>query len=128
MSTKVIRANHDEVLHHTSWQHYGVAEVINGFVDIGGVKVPHGYKEAHVYVQKYINHPDPSRIVANIGISESDELAQAELDQQNFDADHHPEGRKEYWRGQDVGKIAWPDGHLMTDAEFEAEWAEGGNE
>ncbi|MEO6503327.1 MAG: hypothetical protein ABIQ09_15640 [Jatrophihabitantaceae bacterium] len=51
--------------------------------------------------------------------------AQEELDAENEEADRYPLGVKEFWRARMVGKYSYgPDGHLMTDDEFEADWAE----
>jgi hypothetical protein len=34
----------------------------------------------------------------------------------------HPGGPREYWRGRMVGKLVAKDGHLLTDAEYDAVW------
>ena len=42
---------------------------------------------------------------------------------ENDEAARYPLGAKENWRDRMVGKYTTgSDGHLMTDAEFEAEW------
>jgi hypothetical protein len=52
-------------------------------------------------------------------------LAQEELDEENREAERYPLGPKAYWRSKMVGKYTYGlDQHLMTDEEFEQEWAE----
>lgn len=117
-----------------SAEHFGVAEVVNGKLDIGGVKVPFGghpdhaecpRRAAHVYVRR--SSEDLS--VMEIHIARHDGLAQEELDRQNTEADAHPLGPKEYWRTAMVGKYTMgPNGRLMTQEDFEADWAAWGED
>jgi len=54
-----------------------------------------------------------------------DGYAQEELDAENAEAVRYPLGPKEYWRGRMVGKYTYGlDGHLMTNEDFEADWAQ----
>jgi len=57
------------------WEHYGVGEVVDGHVDIGGVKVPHMYPDAHIYVKRLTDTGE----VADIGLAMHDGLANAAL-------------------------------------------------
>lgn len=86
----------------------------------------HGYNPAGVYVRR-VSGKTPGLSVGEIIISVvGDGYAQEELDQENEEASRYPLGAKEYWRGRMVGKYrSGTDGHLMTDAEFEAEWDDG---
>lgn len=63
--------------------------------------------------------------ICEILIAQHDGYVQEELDQENEEAQRYPLGPKEYWRSKQVGKYFYgPDKHLMTNEEFEAEWAE----
>ena len=101
-------------------EHMGQAQVIDGFIDVGGVKVPWVCR-ADVYVRRR----STDLRVEEILLAQHDGLAQEELDQENEEAERYPLGPKEYWRSKMVGKyLVSVDGGLMTDADFEAEWEE----
>lgn len=94
-------------------------------VRIGDLEINdvYGYNPASVYVRR-VSGKTAGLSVADIIISVvGDGYAQEELDVENNEAARYPLGAKEYWRGRMVGKYTTgSDGHLMTDAEFEAEW------
>ena len=47
------------------------------------------------------------------------------MEYQNEQAKIYPLGPKEYWRGEMVGKATYGvDNHLMTNEEFEEDWAQ----
>ena len=74
-----------------------------------------------VYVRRFAH--DLS--IYEIMIAQHDGYAEEELDQENEEAERYPLGPKEYWRTKQVGKYFYgPDKHLMTNEDFEAEWAE----
>ena len=99
----------------------GWAENVDGNINVGGLLIPYHGAEA-VYVRR--RSSDLS--VIEIILASHDGLAQEELDEQNRQADIYPLGPKEYWRGVMVGKYRYgADQHLLTDEEFEADWAEG---
>lgn len=75
-----------------------------------------------VYVRRFSD--DLS--IAEIHMARHDGLAQEELDHENAEAARYPLGPKEYWRAKMVGKYRYgPDQHLMTDEDFEDDWADG---
>lgn len=90
-----------------------------------------GYNPAAVYVRRMVvkgpDGPPYWREVHSVIISvRGDGYAQEELDEQNRRAQVYLLGPKEYWRQVQVGHYTYgPDGHVMTDEEFEQEWAEG---
>lgn len=96
-------------------------------VRVGDLEVNdvHGYNPAAVYVRR-VSGKTAGLSVAEIIISVvGDAYAQEELDVENEEAARYPLGAKEYWRGRMVGKArTGADQHLMSDAEFEAEWEE----
>lgn len=93
----------------------------DGFIDVGGVKVLWNSCAVGVYVRRISR--DLS--VSEICIAHHDGLAQEELDAKNDEAERYPLGPKEYWRAEMVGKYSFgADSHLMTDEEFEQDWAE----
>jgi len=99
----------------------GIAKAENDILNVGGVEIPMGgrWSDAPVYVRR--SSRDLS--VVEVAIAHHDGLAQEELDHQTEEADRYPLGPKEYWRTEMVGHSTYgPDGHLMTDAEFEDEW------
>ncbi len=78
-------------------------------------------KTVSVYVRRFAH--DLS--VAEIQMAQHSGLFDEELEHQNEQAENYPLGPKEYWRSEHVGKCTYgKDGHLMTNEEFEAEWAE----
>lgn len=108
----------------------GTAEVIGGNLNVGGVLVPiSGWidgtvpsgRSMSIYVRRYSHTLE----VCEILTARHDGLAQEELDEQNAEAERYPLGPKEYWRSQSVGKYRYGlDQHLMTDEEFEQDWAD----
>jgi hypothetical protein len=74
-----------------------------------------------VYVRRFAD--DLS--ICEILIAQHDGYAQEELDMENEEAERYPLGPKEYWRNKIVGKwTTGEDEHLVTNEEFEADWAE----
>ncbi len=113
-----------------SAEHVGEAVVIDGMLDIGGVVVPfsgHGTSaDGPRHASVYVRRSSADLTVMEIHIARHDGLAQEALDRQNAEAEEHPLGAKEYWRGEMVGKYTTgADGHVMTDEDFEADWIEG---
>lgn len=85
----------------------------------------HGYNPAAVYVRRLSGKTEGLSISEIIISVVGDGYAQEELDAENAEAARYPLGPKEYWRGRMVGKYTYgADGHLMTDEDFEADWAE----
>jgi prophage maintenance system killer protein len=85
----------------------------------------HGYNPAAVYVRRLSGKTEGLSISEIIISVVGDGYAQKEVDAENAEAARYPLGPKEYWRGRMVGKYTYgPDGHLMTNEEFEADWAE----
>jgi hypothetical protein len=77
----------------------------------------------------YVRRASDDLSVIEIHMARHDGLSQEELDAENAEAERYPLGAKEYWRAKMVGKYTYgPDGHLMTNEEFEADWAEGCDE
>ncbi len=98
----------------------GIAEVVDGILDVGGIKIDYPNR-ADVYVRR--SSKDLS--IMEIHIARHDGLAVEWLEHQNEEAEHDPQGPKEYWRREMVGKYTYgPDEHLMTDEEFEATWTD----
>ncbi len=105
-------------------EHVGEADAPNGVLDIGGLEVDVSTFGRRVSV--YVRRSSSDLSVIEIAMARHDGLAQEELDRQNDEADHHPQGPKEYWRLEMVGKYTYgADGHVMTDEDFEADWDEG---
>jgi hypothetical protein len=106
-------------------EYVGALEYTDHTVEIGELRINdvHGFNPAAVYVRR-ISGKTAGLSVAEIIVSVmGDAYAQEELDVENAEAARYPLGAKEYWRGRMVGKYrTGDDGHLMTDAEFEAEW------
>jgi len=91
------------------------------YLDIAGVKVRWASGPVGVYVRR--SSRDLS--VIEIAIARHDGLAQEALEVENEEAGRYPLGPMEYWRTRMVGKYRYgPDQHLMTDEEFERDWAE----
>ena len=85
----------------------------------------HGYNPAAVYVRRLSGKTEGLSISEIIISVVGDGYAQEELDAENAEAGRYPLGPKEYWRGRMVGKYTYgSDGHLMTNEDFEADWAE----
>jgi len=84
----------------------------------------HGYNPAAVYVRRLSGKTEGLSISEIIISVVGDGYAQEELDAENAEAARYPLGPKEYWRGRMVGKYTYgADGHLMTNEDFEADWA-----
>jgi death-on-curing protein len=99
-------------------------------IDLGDLTITDvsGFNPAGVYVRR-ISGKTEGISVAEIIISVvGDRYAQEQLDAENAEAGRYPLGSKEYWRGRLVGEATFTDGHVMTDEEFEAEWAESEEE
>lgn len=85
----------------------------------------HGYNPAGVYVRRISGKTDGISVAEIIISVVGDGYAQEELDAENAEAEKYPLGPKEFWRSRLVGKATYgPDGHPMTNQEFEADWAE----
>ncbi len=85
----------------------------------------HGYNPAAVYVRRLSGKTEGLSISEIIISVVGDGYAQEELNAENAEAVRYPLGPKEYWRGRMVGKYTYgADGHLMTNEDFEADWAE----
>ncbi|MEV8516162.1 Fic family protein [Dactylosporangium sp. NPDC051484] len=96
-------------------------------VQVGDLQIHdvHGYNPAGVYVRRISGKTDGVSVAEIIISVVGDGYAQEELDAENAEAERHPLGPKEFWRGRMVGKYTYgADGHLMTEEDFEAEWAE----
>lgn len=116
-------------------EHFGeAAHDAEGFLTIGEgehvVRVPlskgsfPGWWDTGT-VGVYVRRMSDDLSVCEIHIARHDGLDQEQLDEENRQAEIYPLGAKEYWRQKMVGKDACgPDGHLMTDDDFEAEWFE----
>ena len=85
----------------------------------------HGFNPASVYVRRISGKADGFSIAEIIISVVGDAYAQEELDAENAEAERYPLGAKEYWRGKLVGRASFPDGHVMSDDEFEEYWADG---
>jgi death-on-curing protein len=97
-------------------------------IQIGDVAVHdvHGYNPAGIYVRRVSGKTDGITVAEIIITVVGDRYAQEELEAENAEAMRYPLGPKEFWRNRLVGKATYgQDGHPMTDAEFEADWAEG---
>lgn len=105
-------------------EHFGTARSEDGILDIGGVKVPYS-EDCTGSVSVYVRRLSSDLSIMEIQLARHDGLAQEQLDAQNDEAENDPRGPKEYWRAKMVGHFTYgADGHLMTDAEFEADWDE----
>lgn len=102
------------------------AEVIDGWLDVGGVKLPVGrWGHSGQGVGVYVRRSSDDLSIMEIHMTRHDGLAQEELDQENLEAERYPLGAREYWRAKMVGKYTCGiDGHPMTNEEFEEEWPE----
>lgn len=108
-------------------EHVGDAQVRDGLLDLGGLKIPMApWIRGDGMVNVFVRRDSTDLSVFHILMSRGDGLVQEELDHQNEEAERYPLGPKEYWRSKMVGKYLYgPDNHLMTDEEFEMDWAEG---
>jgi hypothetical protein len=89
------------------------------------VRDVHGYNPAGVYVRRVSGKTDGISVAEIIISVVGDSYAQEELDAENAEAERYPLGPKEFWRNRLVGKAPYgSDSHPMTDAEFDADWAE----
>jgi death on curing protein len=106
-------------------EYLGPLHYTGNTIQVGDVVVRdvHGYNPAAVYVRR-ISGKTEGISIAQIVISViGDGLAQEELDAENMEAARYPLGRKEFWRERMVGKYRYgDDSHLLTNAEFEADW------
>lgn len=85
----------------------------------------YGYNPAGVYVRRISGKTEGISVAEVIISAVGDRYAQEELDAENAEAERYPLGAKEFWRARLVGNATYgPDGHLLTDEEFEADWAE----
>lgn len=102
----------------------GNARIVDGRLDIGGVKIQLGdWGPSGVSI--YVRRSSADLTVMEICMARHDGLAQEELDQENLEAERYSLGPKEYWREKIVGKYTCgPDGHLVTNDEFEKDWDE----
>lgn len=101
-------------------EHVGTAKARDGKLNIGGLEVPW---TAGDNVDVYVRRSSADLSIFEIHMAPHDGLANEQLEQQNEEAAHHPLGAKEYWRREMVGRYRFgSDQHLMTNAEFEAEW------
>jgi death on curing protein len=89
------------------------------------VRDVHGYNPAGVYVRRVSGKTDGISVAEIIVTVIGDHYAQEELDAENAEAERYPLGLKEFWRNRLVGKVTYDtDARPLTDAEFEADWAE----
>jgi len=96
--------------------------IVVGGIEIGDV---HGYNPAAIYVRRISGKVEGISVAEIIISMVGDAYAQEELDAENAEANRYPLGPKEYWRGKLVGRALYaPDGHAMTNEEFEQEWEE----
>lgn len=97
----------------------GRAEIVDGVIDIGGLKIPNAHGLEIVYVRR--SSADLS--IMEIHMAHHDGLADEEMNAQNDEAERYPLGPKEYWRSEMVGKwTTGRDNHPLTNEEFEADW------
>jgi hypothetical protein len=100
----------------------GVAEIVDGVINVGGVEIELmpgqriGGGQLPVFVRR---RQDQS--VIDIAMSFADGLEMEELAEMDRQAELHPGGPKAYWRD----KISKADGTPLSDKEFEDYWSEG---
>jgi len=97
-------------------------------IQIGDLVVAdvHGYNPAGVYVRRISGKTDGISVAEIVISVVGDAYAQEELDAESEEALRYPLGVKEFWRARLVGKATYgADQHVMTNEEFEADWAEG---
>jgi hypothetical protein len=100
----------------------GIAEIVDGVINVGGVEIELipgqriGGGQLPVFVRR---RQDQS--VIDIAMSFADGLAMEELAEMDRQAELHPGGPKAYWRD----KISKADGTPLSDEEFEEYWSEG---
>lgn len=112
-----------------SAEYVGQANIVDDVIDVGGLKIPLGLTPWKGYLPPsigvYLRRDSTDLSVMEIHIARHDGYAQEELDQQNDEAERYPLGPKEYWRSEMVGKYRYGvDAHIMTNEEFESDWAE----
>lgn len=108
-------------------EYVGDLQYSDNTVEVGNliIRDVHGYNPAGVYVRRISGKTDGISVAEIIISAVGDAYAQEELDAENAEAERYPLGIKEFWRSRLVGKATYGiDRHLMTDAEFEADWAE----
>jgi hypothetical protein len=89
----------------------------------------HGYNPAGVYVRRISGKTECITVAEVIISAVGDGYAQQELDAENAEAERYPLGAKEFWRTRLVGSATYGlDKHVMTNDEFEADWAESQQE
>lgn len=102
----------------------GTARPADGFLDVGGVKVP--VPVGHGEVPACVRRSSSDRSVVEVLVAFHDGPAQEELDARNAEAERHPSGPEEYRRFATVGRYGYgAHGHPTTDEEFEQECGEG---
>ncbi len=74
----------------------GTATVVDGCIDVGGVKVPWPYYPDGEAV--YVRRSSTDLSVMEIHLTQHDGLAQEELDHQNAEAQRYPGGPDAYWK------------------------------
>jgi hypothetical protein len=105
----------------------GMTEAPNGVLTIGSMTVVLGRNTSSAPI--YVRRKSSDLSVIEVLLAFHDGYAQEELEAQNDEAGRYPLGPKEYWRGEMVGKYRYgTDQHLMTNEEFEADWAEAEDE
>jgi hypothetical protein len=140
VSTQLEHCGHDHSSRTSAADHImpaecvGVAEVVDGVIDVGGCKIElgrPGYNPRQegdcvrgglsVYVRRLFHEGS----VFDVALSFGDGLAEEELAEENRQAQTDPRGAKEYWREKSVGHDHYgPDQHVMTNEDFEREWSE----
>ena len=91
----------------------------------GVVEIPFAVSEKIGDIPVYVRRGSIDLRVIEVLIARHDGLAEEELEYQNEQAEIYPLGPKEYWRGEMVGKAIYGvDNHLMTNEEFEEDWAD----
>lgn len=101
----------------------GVAQAVEDMLDIGGlpVRVP-WYADGEIAV--FVRRSSRDLSIIEIHMARHDGLMQEEMDEQHRQADAHPGGPKEYWRGEMVGTSHDCGKTAMTNEEFEQWWEE----
>jgi hypothetical protein len=91
----------------------------------GVLEIPFAVSEKIGDIPVYVRRGSIDLRVIEVLIARHDGLAEEELEYQNKQAEIYPLGPKEYWRGEMVGKATYGvDNHLMTNEEFEEDWAQ----
>lgn len=96
-------------------EHFGDAAVVDGFVDIGGVKVPW---EPNVDTDTiYVRRSSEDLSIVEIILARHDLIEDEILMEKEEMAEIYPLGPKEYWRSILTGKE-----YEMAQEEFEEYW------